>query len=213
MRGREEEKVATVYFLVHPGYDAGLAPPNPRSEKLLLERYRSTIDSLGQYDVLVILSPAKKDDHMRQLRGESDGKPHKHPSASEDSFPWVDIERYSREKLGRRCVVMGDPDFITGPRNRPSESVRELKSILHARGLSIDEGTPAAYLGTSVGTCIKNTLWSVFSEMGLRGEHTIMAGATNYNRLEEPELAEVEKDLRGRYIRHHGTTPNVKVRR
>jgi len=193
-------KINTLHFLVHPGFSLAIEEKVRRSripreltqrerenEMELLANYREKIDGLNESDVLVIFSPSEKRTYLRDFR---EGK------------EWTTTERYARDKLGDRCIVLTNPDFLRS--SKKSDSLNRLWNILERRGFDFPEDTPCEVWGTSLPTCVIDTADEIFRQFKLKEYPVIPVKATNYGNLTQQEIEELEKRLR----MHH---PNVKL--
>lgn len=166
-----DRKVEELHFLVHPAvnlnmeineiyldtmdsvdrYSESYWRNAKRHDRRLLKAYHRKIDSLGENDALGILLP----NFPSQLKQD----------ASENR-EWVEIARYGKQKLGRRCVVVSAPLIIKSIRQF-RRNVENVVETLRSRGLTINKKRPVSVWGQEFFPCVPAHTHAI-DQMGFR---------------------------------------------
>ena len=197
----------TLHFLVHPGFGLAAAdtPAYKRmyerqgieekadqrayveEEKALLAVYRRKIDNMGEGDHLVIFSPSEGSEYSEAVRKDSE---------------WTRIGTYAKEKLGRRCVVLSNPDYLSGEPGK--DSLETAGKILKQRGFEITPKTRCEVWGQTANVCVKKTADQAYLRYGLEEYPRLDLKATEKRTLRQQEIEILEQALRAQIPQRPG---------
>jgi hypothetical protein len=188
----EPQTVGTLHVLMHPGslLETKKKRGNPVSEgdlnieRKLLDVFRRKIDLLGTDDVLLIFSSAGRG-HLDDIRKNEE---------------WTLIERYARQRLGRRCISLSSPSFLRGDAAQTQEKtgLGRVGQILQSRGFKILQDTPCEVWGQTAIICLPETAEQLFKHFQLTAYPVIPAQSTELSLLPPELIPGVEKAIQKR---------------
>lgn len=183
-------KVGTLHFLVHPGYELArdewdkvgmqLSDAQIKNEQELIQRYRDKVDSMGGEDVLVIFS--------------SEGLLYR--DCLRQSKQWMQLEGYAREKMGRRCIALSNPQHLGG---RGDSNMERVQRILEQRGFETSQDTQVEVWGEKAMGCVARTAHFANEHFKPNEPPVITTQSTDAGKINELGLQVLENQLRQVY--------------